>query len=277
MRIWIGTRDSGAVIDAQHAMVNALDHGFTVGDGVFETLKVVEGVPFALTRHLARLQRSADAMHLERPDQDVIRAAVQSVVEANGPEPIGRLRITYAAGIAPLGSDRGDCVPTLTVALAKATPWPATTSVATVPWTRNERSATAGVKTTSYAENVVALRHAHERGASEAVLSNSRGELCEGTGTNVFVVLDGRVLTPGLSSGCLAGVTRELVLEWCDATEEILPYAVLFDADEVFLTSSTRDVHPVECIDERPLKAPGAVTRAVMDGFAARSAVDVDP
>lgn len=277
MRIWIGTRDSGAVVDARHAMVNALDHGFTVGDGVFETLKVVDGIPFALTRHLARLQRSADAMGLVRPNPDVIRAAVGEVLDQNDPEPIGRLRITYTAGIAPLSSDRGDSVPTMTVALAKASPWPPTTTVVTVPWTRNERSAIAGVKSTAYAENVVALRHAHAKGASEAVLSNNRGELCEGTGTNVFVVMGGQILTPGLSSGCLAGVTRELVLEWCGATEGTLSYADLFAADEVFLTSSTRDVHPVECVDDRRMKAPGPITAKVMAEFAARSAVDQDP
>ncbi len=273
----MGTRDSGSVVDARAAMVNALDHGFTVGDGVFETLKVVDGVPFALTRHLARLQRSADAMHLARPNPDVIRAAVQSVLEENDPEPIGRLRITYTAGIAPLSSDRGESVPTMTVAMAKASSWPATTSVVTVPWTRNERSAIAGVKSTAYAENVVALRYAHERGASEAVLSNNRGELCEGTGTNVFVVMGGRVLTPELSSGCLAGVTRELVLEWCDASEETLPYSAMFEADEVFVVSSTRDVHPVGSIDDRRISAPGPATAEVMAQFAAQSAVDQDP
>ena len=103
-----------------------------------------------------------------------------------------------------------------------------------MPWTRNERSATAGLKTTSYAENVVALAHAKERGGIEAVFANTRGELCEGTGTNVFVVVDGELLTPPLESGCLAGITRELTLEWCRAEglavrEQALPLSVLAD------------------------------------------------
>ena len=174
---------------------------------------------------------------------------------------LGRLRITYTGGVAPLGSDRGDAVPTLVVAMAAASPWPATTTIATVPWTRNEQSALAGVKSTSYAENVVALQRAHERGASEAVLANTRGELCEGTGTNVFVVIDGQVLTPPLSSGCLAGITRELVLEWFDATEQALPIDVLTTADEVFLTSSTRNVHPVVRADDRVWAEAGPVSR----------------
>ena len=84
-----------------------------------------------------------------------------------------------------------------------------------VPWVRNERSAVAGLKTTSYAENVVALAYAKERGAIEAVFANTRGELCEGTGSNVFVVRDGVVWTPPLDSGCLAGITRALAVEWC--------------------------------------------------------------
>ena len=105
------------------------------------------------------------------------------------------------------------------VACSAAKPWPPSTVLATVPWVRNERSAVAGVKTTSYAENVVALAHAHARGASEALFLNTQGRVCEGTGSNVFAVVDGAILTPPLSSGCLAGVTRDLVIEWCGAEE----------------------------------------------------------
>jgi len=114
-------------------------------------------------------------------------------------------------------------------------------------------------------------------GASEAILANSSGELCEGTGTNVFVVIDGELLTPALSSGCLAGITRELVLEWSGASEAALGLAALRVADEIFLTSSTRDVHPVVRIDDRELAGPGPVTSAVAADFRARSAADVDP
>ena len=102
-------------------------------------------------------------------------------------------------------------------------PPPGPTDVATVPWPRNERGALAGLKTISYGENVVALHYARERGATEAVFANLAGNLCEGTGTNVFVCIDGRVLTPPLSAGCLAGVTRDLILELTDASEDDLP------------------------------------------------------
>ncbi len=260
MRTWVGNRSGGAIVDAADARVSVLDHGFTVADGVFETLKVTASGPFALTRHLRRLAASAQALGLVAPDDDVVRGAVAAVVSANEAEiaGLGRLRITYTGGVAPLGSDRGDAVPTLVVAMAAASPWPATTTVATVPWTRNEQSALAGVKSTSYAENVIALHRAHGMGASEAILANTRGELCEGTGTNVFVVVDGQVLTPPLSSGCLAGITRELVLEWFDATEQVLPLDVLTTADEVFLTSSTRNVHPVVKADDPGLARGGS-------------------
>lgn len=279
MRTWIGNRGGGGLVDAVDARVSVLDHGFTVADGVFETLKVTSAGPFALTRHVRRLAISAQALGLVAPADEVVRAAVDEVVSANWSElgGLGRLRITYTAGVAPLGSDRGDAVPTLVVAMAPASPWPATTTIATVPWTRNERSAVAGVKSTSYEENVVALHRAHELGASEAILANTRGELCEGTGTNVFVVVDGDVLTPPLSSGCLAGVTRELVLEWFDAQEQALPLDVLATADEVFLTSSTRNVHPVVRVDDREWDEAGPISRRLQLAFDDRADIDIDP
>jgi branched-chain amino acid aminotransferase len=133
------------------------------------------------------------------------------------------------------------------------------------------------VKSTSYAENVLALHWAKERGASEALFANCAGQLCEGTGSNVFVVKDGQITTPSLASGCLAGITRELVIEWCNVDEQDGPIDVLADADEVFITSSTRDVHPVSRIDDRQLQAPGPVTAQVRHRFAALAASNPDP
>ena len=97
----------------------------------------------------------------------------------------------------------------------------------TVPWPRNERGALAGLKTTSYAENVVALAEARRRGGTEAIFANLAGHLCEGTGSNVFYVVDGELRTPTLASGCLAGVTRALVLEWCGGVEVDEPIEVV--------------------------------------------------
>jgi branched-chain amino acid aminotransferase len=273
VRIWL----DGALRDADAARVSVLDHGLTVGDGVFETVKAVGGRPFALTRHLLRLARSARGLGLPEPDLDEVRRACEAVL-ADRPLPLGRLRITYTGGLSPLGSDRGSAPPTLVVALGEGTTRPDSTAVVTVEWTRNERGALAGLKTTSYAENVVALARAHEQGASEALLANTAGNLCEGTGSNVFVVLDGELHTPPLSSGCLAGVTRALAVEWTGAQETDLPLDVLGRADEIFLTSSLRDIQAVHRVDGRDLPgAPGPVTAKAMRIFQERAAANPDP
>jgi branched-chain amino acid aminotransferase len=272
MKVWM----DGVVVAATDAKVSVLDHGFTVGDGCFETCKVVDGVPFALTRHLQRLDRSATGLGLPAPDHDVVRQAIIDLISAM-PD-AGRLRITYTGGPGPLGSDRGDAEPTLVVAVSPEGQWEVATAVTTVPWPRSERSAVAGLKTTSYAENVVALAYAHERGSSEAIFGNLAGSLCEGTGSNVFLVLDGQLVTPPLSAGCLAGVTRDLIVEWCGAQEREVPLAALVEAEEAFLTSSTRDAQAIRSVDGKDLpSAPGPVTREVAAEFARRSKENPDP
>src|SRR5205807_5881779 len=182
------------------------------------------------------------------PAADRLRAAMADVVAANGLVE-GRLRMTVTGGPSPLGSERGESQPTVIVAGSALEIWPEATDVCIVPWPRNERGALAGLKTISYGENVVALAFARRRGAGEAIFANTRGELCEGTGTNVFLGIDDRLVTPPLSSGCLAGVTRELILELTDAIEEDLPATALADAHEAFLTSSTRDLQPIRLVD----------------------------
>ncbi|MFF7238651.1 aminodeoxychorismate lyase [Streptomyces collinus] len=273
MMIWL----DGGLQDAESARVSVFDHGLTVGDGIFETVKAAHGQPFALTRHLERLTRSAHGLGLPDPDHDEIRRACAAVLDAN-PMPLGRLRITYTGGHGPLGSDRGEHGPTLVVALGETARRPDTTAVITVPWTRNERGALTGLKTTSYAENVVALARAHQHGASEALFGNTVGQLCEGTGSNVFVVLDGEIHTPPVSSGCLPGITRALTVEWTGARETDLPLDVLERAEEVFLTSTLRDVQAVHRIDGAELPAvPGPVTAKAMRIFAERAGHDLDP
>lgn len=276
MLIWI----DGRITDPANATVNALDHGLTVGDGVFETAKVVSGVPFALGRHLRRLARSAAGLGLPEPDLDAVRKACTALIAELGPADLARLRISYTGGVAPLGSDRGASTPTLIVACTPVQPYPPTASVAVVPWPRNERGALVGLKSTSYAENVVALTAARQLGCSEAIVADTQGRLCEGTGSNVFVVIDGRVLTPSLDSGCLAGITRELVLEWTEAQEAELDLGVLDEADEIFLTSSVRDVQPVDAVvydDRRHDVAPGPVTAEIAAEFARRSTQNAEP
>jgi branched-chain amino acid aminotransferase len=273
MRAWV---DGQLLPDPVAPAISVVDHGFTVGDGVFEAAKVVDGRPFALTRHLERLAASARGLGLPEPDRDELREAVEAVLAAEH-LPLGRLRITYTGGRAPLGSGRADVTPTVAVVAAPMDPAVPLATVVTVPWPRNERGAVAGLKTTSYAENVVALAYAADRGAGEAVFGNTAGNLCEGTGSNVFYVVDGELRTPTLASGCLAGITRALLLEWCEVREVDEPMEVLAAADEVFLASTTRDVQPVVTCDGRELVAPGPVTRAAAATWREREAADVDP
>jgi branched-chain amino acid aminotransferase len=273
MRAWM----NGHILEDPEAPAIAVqDHGLTVGDGVFEAVKVVDGRPFALTRHLHRLARSAAGLGLPDPDQETVRRAVDAVLRDQD-LPLGRIRITFTGGVAPLGSGRGHNPPTLVVVAAPMAPAPLSTAVVTVPWPRNERGVLAGLKTTSYAENVVALAHAHRHGATEAVFANLAGHLCEGTGSNVFYVVDGELRTPSLAAGCLAGISRELLLEWHGAREVDEPVELLERAEEVFLVSTTRDVQPVHRWNDRDLDVPGPVTAACQKVWAEREAADPDP
>ena len=273
MRAWVNGR---ILDDPQAPAVGVTDHGFTVGDAVFEAIKVIDGEPFALTRHLARLETSARGLGLPAPDLGQVREGVAAVLEQQA-LPLGRVRITYTGGEAPLGSGRGDRPPTLVVVADAMQQRASTTAVARVPWPRNERGALAGLKTTSYAENVMALARAAELGAGEAIFANLAGNLCEGTGSNVFYVVDGELRTPTLASGCLAGISRALLLEWYGADEIDEPIDVLDRASEIFLVSTTRDVQPVSRCDDRDLDAPGPVTEAAMKVWAEREAADLDP
>ncbi|MGZ4684465.1 aminotransferase class IV [Oryzihumus sp.] len=276
VRVWV----NGQRVDAGAPAIAALDHGVTVGDGVFETAKVADGAVFALTRHSRRLDRSLAGLGLPAADHGLIAKGIEDVLSGE-PIAFGRLRWSVTGGAGPLGSDRDESALTYIVTAGAQPLPPASCKVVTVPWTRNERSATVGLKTTSYAENVVALAYAKERGGLEAIFANTRGELCEGTGSNVFVVVDGEVLTPPVESGLLPGITRRLVIEWCreagiPVREATLPMDVLTTADEVFITSSTKDVLPVHAVDGRELPV-GPVTQAAADVFARLSRERNDP
>jgi branched-chain amino acid aminotransferase len=279
--VWI----DGERRDPATAGLHWSDHGITVGDGVFETLKLIGGEPFALRRHLDRLARSAEGLRLPLPPRDRIEAAVAEVATAWGSR-LGRLRITVTAGRGPMGSPRGVEGPTLMVTAGELTLSRDPTDVLVVPMTRNEQGALAGLKTTSYAENVLALALAEEAGASEAIFANTRGELCEGTGANVVIGLGGELRTPPLDSGCLAGVTRALLLEAMAAVgqpiaEATLELADLRRADEAFLLSTGREVQPIRAVDGRALpRAPGPLTEAAMaawDSAYGATARVVDP
>jgi branched-chain amino acid aminotransferase len=272
--IWV----NGDLVDPEKAVVSVFDHGLMVGDGVFETIKSVEGVAFALTRHLDRLALSAKRMDLPEPDVASIADGVRRCLAAAPKWPLARIRITYTSGPGPLGSDRGSDGPSVIIIVGEQKPFPATGDVTVVPWPRNERGALAGVKSTSYGDNAKALAYAKERGGGEAIFENLAGDLCEGTGSNIFIVTGGRLITPTLASGCLAGVTRALTLEWYGGEEADVPISALYEAEEAFLTSTTRDVQPIHLVNGTALpQAPGPITLAAMKAFAERSAADIDP
>lgn len=274
MKVWI----DGQLCDESQARVSPFDHGLLTGDGVFETLKVYRGTPFAARLHLDRLEVSARGLGLVVPDRGALAKAMAQVITANGLGD-GRVRITLTGGHSPLGSERGDGGPMVIVAGGPLAPWPEWTDVVVVPWLRNERGALSGLKTTSYGENVVALAHARERGAGEAIFANTVGRLCEGTGSNIFLGIGGRLVTPSLDSGCLAGVTRALILDAVPAVaEEALPIEALAQADEAFLASTTREVQPIRAVDGHPLAAcPGPLTQAAAAAFSALVARTLDP
>lgn len=272
-KIWLNGELYG--VD-ESPVVPVTDHGLVVGDGVFEALKITAAGPFAVQRHLDRLSRSAQALELPPPDHAVVRGAIEAVCADQAWEH-GKIRITYTGGSGPLGSQAAFGPPTLVVIAEPMAPAAAIGTVVTAPWRRNENGALTGVKSTSYAENVRGLAYAHARGATETVFLNTAGDVCEGTGTNVFCVFGNRVVTPPLAAGCLAGITRQLVIEWCDVVEDDLTLAEAAEADEVFITSSLRDVQAVSRWDGVEHAAPGRKTAEIAAVFLARSVELVDP
>ncbi|MYB27987.1 MAG: 4-amino-4-deoxychorismate lyase [Acidimicrobiaceae bacterium] len=276
--VWL----NGRMVEPDQPHLRADDHGVIVGDGVFETLLVVRGDAgagaFAVRRHLERLRRSARALRFECPySDDELRAAIAECLDvAPG---AGIVRITATSGGGPLGSGRSGAAPsTIVIAGNRPPDYPPGTAVAVVPFVRNERGGMAGVKTTSYAENVLALDMARELGASEAIFADTRGRVSEGTGSNIFWSDGTRLHTPPLDTGCLAGITRALLLERLDVTETHQPVAELRSVPEAFLASSTRAVQSIARIDSTELPVvDGPLTVAAAELMADLMANDIDP
>ncbi|MCB2414091.1 aminotransferase class IV [Demequina sp. TTPB684] len=280
--VWV----DGTLHPASAPVIQAGNHGVTVGDGVFETLAVRGGEPFALTRHLVRLQYSLDRMGMQSLDMSLVRDGVRQVLDANGAD-VSRLRITVISGQGPMGSVRGPGTPNIIISGGKGNA-PKTCRAVRAPWQRNERSAVAGVKSTSYAENVVMVQYATKQGADESLMSNTYGYLCEGTGSNVFIERHGEVVTPPLSSGCLAGITRGLILEW--GAKAGMPVRVAAPGElkmtvleevrhgEAFaaVSSSTRGLAPVVWLDGADL-GQGSLLRRLADLYESHADVEHDP
>lgn len=276
LRTWI---NGTLYADPAEALVPATDHGLVAGDGVFEVLKVTELGAFAITRHLTRLARSAQRMGLPAPDLGRVRLGIDEVLAdlSDWGTQRGRVRITYTGGLGPLASYRQDSEPLIVVSAEPSAVPGETDHIVTLPWSRNLNGAMTGIKTTSYGENVRGVMYAKARNAGEGIFLNTEGRLCEGTGTNIFCVIDGEIVTPPLSTGALDGITRALVLEWFGGKEHDLTLAEAHAADEVFLTSTTRDVQAIAAWDHITWKAPGPIAARLRAEFRQRAGADPDP
>jgi len=264
VKIWL----NGALAAEGEACISPSDHGFLVGDGVFETLRWYDGRPFALGEHLSRLSDGCATLGITAPDGAALEQAAHAVLAANGLRD-ARMRITVTSGPGPPGLARGPGPPTVLVIALPLSPWPPVSTAVISRLRRDEQSPLTGVKTVSLAESVAALAEARAAGADEALVLNHKGALCEATTANVFLVHDGVAATPPLQSGCLAGITREHVLE-LGAVERNLTRPDIARAQEAFLTSSTREVQPLVAVDGSPVGdgQPGPVTAGLAEAYA---------
>lgn len=277
--IWL----NGSFISEDQAYISPFDHGITVGDGCFETMVSYRLTPFAFSRHYQRLVNSVAGLGLTNiPSQKELFNASCKLIEMNKLDDPIRIRITLTGGKSGLGSDRDAAPLTALIAVTQAPSLGEFCKVQTVPYTRNERSAVVGLKTISYADNVVALDEAHKKGASEAIFGNTKDLISEGTGSNIFWVENGEVYTPPLKEvGALAGCTRALAIKLCGELgipchEVLEPMSKLSTITEAFLTSTTREIQPIVAIDSRPLEI-GETTRALRQAYKDMVAVDLDP
>lgn len=237
------------------------DQAIVLGQGIFETLIAYRGgKPFQMQEHYDRLLRGAEAMGLQIPSCEELIAAIRLTTETNHltERENLRIRITVTGGTSNLRFQNAKGSEQVFIEVGPAPPVRGPAKTISVPFARNEKGALAGLKTINYGENVVALLKAREAGADEAIFGNTEGNLCEGTWSNVFVRIDGRWITPPLSSGCLPGVTRGLVIELLEEAEmpiEEIDLAMdrLGDVDGAFFTSTLRGVQPIVTLDGRNL------------------------
>ena len=256
-------------------MLAAGQVGLLSGWGVFSTLRVVEGVPFAFERHWARLTRDAAALHIPLPpDGSAVRRKLVELIEANGAyRSTLRLVIVRNGGGMWEGPSPSGRPSDLLALTADSKQWGAGVKLAYVKNARHAANPFAGAKMLSWAMNLTWLESAQARGFDEVILLNERGEAAECTSANIFVANGNRVATPPLSAGCLPGITREVLLEairvpGIEIQEQAISPADLETADEIFITSTTRNLLPVTHIEEKPVGRCEAVRTALDRAFA---------
>lgn len=235
---------------------------FPEGEGIFETIKTIRAVPYAMTRHIARATRSAAILGMKIQSEAQIRRAV-SVFLAKTPETLeyGRLRISFHPG--------GE----FEMVHETYHPWTSPARLTVSDKTIDETSPLVGMKTLPFTANIEALSWAREQGFDDAVRFNSSGQVVEGSVSNILLKVDGHWLTPNLASGCLPGITRGLVLDWLDVEEAALTRADLAKAESMYLLSSLKDAQPVSLLEDRALEIDEYIRQELAD----RMAQEIDP
>ena len=282
MRIAVNV--NGRLTDDRQATISVFDHGFLYGAGVYETLRTYNRRPFLRDRHLRRLRASAAAIGLAVPLNDTafgarIDATMQAVDVDEPPERYIRLVLTR--GVGDLSYDPDTCPePSLVVIVrphrevARAVRERGV-KLAVSSLVRNHPEALSPrIKSNNLLNNALAMQEALRAGADEALMCNYRGQIAECAQSNVFLVRGGEALTPPLAAGLLEGVTRNVLFEigseiGIPVREQVLRLDEVEAADEIFITSTTREVLPVTTLDGRPVGsgAPGPITRALADAF----------
>jgi branched-chain amino acid aminotransferase len=274
---------NGRIADQEHATVSVFDHGFLYGEGVYETLRTYNGLPFLFDRHLRRLRNSAQMIALPMLFSDAdLDTQIRNTLDAahlNGTD--AYIRVLVTRGVGELTYDL-TATPTPSVVIIVKTqvdPPPAVYAegvpVVIVDIIRNHPgSVNPMIKCNNLMNSALAMQEAFRRGGFEGVMRNYRRELAECTTSNFFVVRNGAALTPPLDAGLLPGITREFVFEIgaerrIPVQEAVLRDDDLFGADEAFLTSTTREIVPIVQVDGRRIGTgvPGPVTRALLDAF----------
>jgi branched-chain amino acid aminotransferase len=266
---------NGTITPAGHAVVPVYDHGFLYGEGVYETLRTYNRVPFLFDRHARRLRASADRLHLLVPFNDEALAGwIQDTIVAAGELEEAYIRVLLTRGVGELTYDIGATpAPSLVVIVKPLEETPARIeqegiTISLVRVLRNHPgSVNPIIKSNNLLNNAIAMQQANQRGGEEALMCNYRGELAECSQSNFFMVRAGVLLTPPSESGLLEGITRGLLFDLAreagiEACEQTLYPQDLDTADEVFITSTTRELSPVVRIDDRVIASgtPGPIT-----------------
>ena len=261
------------ILDTYSKDLSAGQVGLLNGWGVFSTLRVADGVLFAFERHWARMQRDAARLHIPFPDDSAIfKSTLLRLVEANSAQN-ATLRVAVVRNRGGLfeGPDltRDYDIIAFTCNLNS---WGESVKLGIKPQARHAQNEFAGVKFLSWAQNLTWYEEAHQRGFDEFVLLNERGEVSECTSANIFVIRDRELATPPLSSGCLPGITRALLLEeihvpGIHVVEKTFLPADLQVADQVLITSSTRDLLPVSSIEGLTIRNDNTHLSSLLQAF----------